>query len=104
MASAQAAGVVTTSGDIVTLTFSGTVSSSTDPDGIFGCTTGTSGTCNSDNPDGPYAGDTYTAVFTFNTGVGQTGDYPGTSVYAEGGSSLSEFNPVPPSPLSATPP
>src|SRR5271169_2396654 len=59
MASAQAAGVVTTSGDIVTLTFTGTVSSSTDPDGIFGCTTGSTGTCNTDNPDGPYAGDTY---------------------------------------------
>jgi hypothetical protein len=95
MASAQAAGVVTTSGDIVTITFTGTVSSSTDPDGIFGC--GVTASCDSDNP---YGGDTYTAVFTFNTGVGETGNYPGTLVYAEGGSSLPPISgSTPPSPL-----
>jgi PEP-CTERM motif len=106
MASAQAASV-TTSGDIVTITFTGTVSSSTDPYGIFGCT---DTTCEADNPDGPdgggpYGGESYTAEFTFNTGVGYTGDYPGSLVYAEGGSSMIpdiEFgNPPapPPSPL-----
>lgn len=95
-ASAQA--LTVTTGDIVTLTFTGTVSSSTDPDGIFGCT---GAACT----DEPYDGDTYTAVFTFNTGVGYTADYPGSLVYAEGGSSLPpslEFgNPPapPPTPL-----
>jgi hypothetical protein len=83
-------------GDIVTLTFTGTVSSSSDPAGTFGCTTGPAGTCNTDNPGGPYLGDTYTAVFTFNTGVGTTGDYPGFVVFALGGSSAGG---APPSPL-----
>lgn len=81
-ASAEAtAATITTSGDIVTLTFTGIVSSSNDPDGIFGCT---GDACT----DEPYDGDTYTAVFTFNTGVGYTDNQPGSLVYAEGGSSL----------------
>ncbi len=90
--------VTTTSGDIVTLTFTGIVSSSNDPGGIFGCT---GDACTNE----PYDGDTYTAVFTFNTGVGYTADYPGSLVYANGGSSLPpdiEFgNPPapPPTPL-----
>jgi PEP-CTERM motif len=87
--------VVEPSGDIVTITFTGTVSTSTDPDGIFGC--GATDSCDSDNP---YAGDTYTAVFTFNTGVGETADYPRTLVYAQGGTSLPPVNDqTPPSPL-----
>jgi PEP-CTERM motif len=68
MASAQAVGVVvTTSGDIVTLTFTGTVGSSQDLDGTFGCNSETSD-CSSDG--NPYDGYSYTAVYTFNTGLG----------------------------------
>jgi len=104
MASAQA-GVVTTSGDIVTITFTGTVSSSTDLDGIFGCSVET--TCTVDNPSGPegagpYGGETYTATFTFDTGVGSVDYLPGTLAYAQGGSSLPPSGDpleTPPSPL-----
>lgn len=84
-ASAQA--LTVTTGDIVTLTFTGTVSSSTDPDGIFGCT---GAACT----DEPYDGDTYTAVFTFNTGVGVTVDVPGTLVSVQGGSSVAAPSPL----------
>jgi hypothetical protein len=96
-ASAQAVGVVTTSGDIVTITFTGTVTSSTDPNGIFGCTTGPMGTCSTDNP---YAADTYTAVYTFNTGVGDTQNIPGVFVQAEGGTSLTPSGDPPVTPQS----
>ena len=44
--------------DIVTVTYTGTVTSSTDPDGIFGCTS----PCNSDNP---YNGYNYKATYVF---------------------------------------
>lgn len=88
------AAAVAPSGDIVTITFTGTVDSSADPFGTFGC--GATATCDTDNP---YAGDAYTATFTFNTGVGFTDNQPDTVVYAEGGT-LVVGNPEPPaSPL-----
>jgi len=95
MASADAAGVVvTTSGDIVTVTFTGTVSSSNDPDGTFGCTTNC--TQDPDSGAGPYDGDTYTAVYTFNTSE-YAENVPGVLVR---GSSLPPVDGMtPPSPL-----
>lgn len=80
-APAGAASVAPSFGNIVTITFTGTVSSSDDPDGIFGCT---GDACSNE----PYDGDTYTAVFTFNDAVGYTNDLAATLAFAEGGSSL----------------
>ncbi|MGA8587215.1 MAG: PEP-CTERM sorting domain-containing protein [Roseiarcus sp.] len=77
------------SGDIVIVTFTGTVNYSTDPNGIFGC--GVTDSCDSANP---YGGDTFTAVFTFNTGVGVTVDVPGTLVSVQGGSSVAAPSPL----------
>jgi hypothetical protein len=48
--------------DIVEVIFTGTVVSSNDPDGTFGCTT----SCT----DNPYKGYTYTATYIFNTSIG----------------------------------
>jgi len=87
--------IVEPSGDIVTVTFTGTVSDSSDPDGILGCTGGADA-CS----DNPYDGDTYTAVYTFNTGVGYTSS-TGPSIYAKGGSSMPpdiRFGGPPPAP------
>ena len=94
-AASASAATVSAFGPTVTITFTGTVSASTDPGGIFGC--GTTGSCASGNP---YSGDTYTAVFTFNTGVGEMLDEPGAWLYTEGGSSLPTIGgSEPPTPL-----
>jgi hypothetical protein len=92
--------IVAPSGDIVTVTFTGTIGSGAqDLDGTFGCTA-----CTSD--DNPYEGDTLTLVYTFDTGVGYTSDTD-PSLYAKGGTSYPadeifgtpEMPAPPPSPL-----
>jgi hypothetical protein len=75
--------VVTTSGDIVTLTFTGTVDSSQDLGGTFGCNS-ESTDCSSDG--NPYNGYTLTEVYTFNTGLGYT-ENNSAIIQATGGSS-----------------
>ncbi|HEX9168130.1 MAG TPA: hypothetical protein VF886_04270 [Roseiarcus sp.] len=75
--------VTTSSGDIVTLTFTGTVVDSQDLAGTFGCNS-ESTDCSSDG--NPYNGYSYTAVYTFNTGLGYTQDTT-ASKQATGGSS-----------------
>jgi hypothetical protein len=69
--------------DIVTVTFTGIVGDSAyDLDGTFGCTGDACGV-------GAYKGDTYRAVFTFNTSIGAIEVDPGEIIYLFGGSSQS---------------
>jgi hypothetical protein len=81
--------------DIVTVTYTGTVTSSTDPDGIFGCTS----PCNSDNP---YNGYNYKATYVFNTNLGYVQN-TSTLISATGGTSQppsTQFGTPPATPLS----
>lgn len=84
--------------DIVTVTYTGTVTSSMDPGGVFGCTTGCS------SSDNPYSGYNYTGTYVFNTNLGYVQN-TSTLISATGGTSQppsAQFgNPPapPPSPL-----
>jgi hypothetical protein len=76
------AGLVSPAGaDIVTVTFSGQVHFSVDPEGVFGCTS----TCSEE--DDPYDGYTLTATYTFDTTEGMTQD-TSTNKQVQGGSSF----------------
>lgn len=90
------AGLVSPAGaDIVTVTFSGQVHFSVDPEGVFGCTS----TCS--EQDDPYDGYTLTATYTFDTTEGMTQD-TSTNKQVQGGSSFPPAGDPPvstPSPL-----
>jgi hypothetical protein len=84
-APAGAAGGASYPMPVVTVTFTGVIDQSGDPDGLLGCDPFT--TCTDVNP---YDGDTFTAVYIFNTRVGYS-ESP-TEVLAIGGSTFLNNN------------